>query len=373
MVEIAEVKTRRQRKDFAEFPLKLYKNCEYYVPDIYGDIKEFFKKPNVYEGIAEATCFNAYRNGKQVGRIAAVLPISVNKKCNQKRIRFTRFDCVDDIEVATALFDAVRDFGIKNGMTEMVGPLGFSDLDKQGMLVEGFDQMSTFSELYNYEYYKKLTESYGFVKDIDWVERQLRLPKEENPRYRELSDKVLSYNNLHIAECKSIKDFIKRYKDQFFDVFEETYSDLYGVPEFTDKMKQNLVSSFTMITDTKHAGVIVDENDRVVAFGICFPSIAKSLRDVKGKLFPFGFVKVLHEAKHPTVIELGLVGVRREYQMRGVASVIVAKILDMLKEPDIEYAETNQNLEDNTKIQNQWKAFDAILNKRRRVFVKSIE
>lgn len=373
MVEIREVKTRKEKKEFVNFPLNLYKDCEYFVPLFYSDEMKLFNKNHYFNEISESVFYLAYLDGHVVGRIQGILHNVANKKWNQERVRFTRFDAIDNQEVANALFDAVVAFAKSKGMKEVVGPLGYSDMDREGLLIEGFNYLNTFEEQYNYEYYPKLLDNYGFEKDVDWVERRIKLPEVEDKRYATIGKKMLERYHLHFDNCKNLNEFISRYKDQLFDIIDKTYENLYGTVPLTDKMKQEYVKSFKAILSLDYVTVIVDENDKVVAFGLCFPSISKSMNKIKGKLFPFGFISLLKEIKHPTAVDLGLVGVVDEYKRTGVASALFGFVYDILKRPGIEYCETNLNLEDNAAIQNQWKAFDATLHKRRRSYVYKVK
>ena len=373
LVEVLEVKTKKQIKQFIEFPLKLYKDNPNFVPPLYGDEKKMFSPKYVYYDQAEATCFNAYRNGKMVGRVQAILQRVANEKWKQKRVRFTRFDSIDDQEVADALFDAVENWAKARGMNEIVGPLGFSDLEREGLLIDGFDELSTFEEQYNYDYYQKLIENKGFVKEVDWEERKIYLPKEHNDRLRRLSDMVLKKYNLHWGTAKNTNEFLRKYADAFFEILDTTYVDIYGTVPFTDGMKKMMISNFKLIIDIKYVNVILDENEKVVCFGLCFPSIAKAVQKSGGRLTLPAIVRLLKAIKHPDIIDLGLVGVLPEYAMKGVSASIFAGLMDMLENnPHIKYAETNLNLEDNMSIINQWKNFDAVQHKKRRSFVKSI-
>lgn len=375
MVEIKEVKTKKQIKEFINFPLDLYKGNEYFVPPLYGDEKNIFKEDFAYSDQTECIYYNAYKNGRIVGRISGIIQLASNKKNNEKRVRFTRFDAINDQEVADRLFSAVEKWANNKGMDTIVGPLGFSDLEREGLLVEGFDQISTFEEQYNYEYYQTLIENYGFVKEVDWIENKLYLPedyKEKLERLDRLSSLMMKRYKLKFGESKNTNEFIKQYAEQFFDILDETYDKLYGTVPFTDKTRKMMISNFKLIINVKNVAVIVDENDKVVCFGICFPSLGKAVQKSKGHLTPLALIRLLKAIKKPKVIDLGLIGVLPEYQNKGIASAIVAKVMKMLAYDGIEYAETNLNLEDNKNIQNQWKVFNAIQHKRRRAYIKPI-
>ena len=372
MIIVKKVITKKQQKEFLEFPLSLYKDNPYFVPSLYLMEKDIFKKNYGYYDTCEAVCFNAYLDNKVVGRIQAILQKASNEKYNQKRIRFTRFDCIDNQDVANALFDKVKEYALDKNMNELVGPLGFSDLEREGLLIEGFDKLSTFEEQYNYDYYQRLIENYGFEKEVDWVEHQLRLLPSAKERLDKYSSLILKRFNLKVSKCKSVNEFMKRYLDQFFDIIDETYKDLYGTVPFTESSKAMLVSTFKLIVNERQVKVIVDENDRVVCFGICFPSLSKAVQKSQGKLTIPCLFRLLNAIKNPKSIDLGLIGVLPEYAKKGVATILLKEIMDLMIEDNLEYAETNLNLENNISIINQWKNFDTIQHKRRRCFVMKI-
>lgn len=375
MVEIKEVKTKKQIKEFIEFPINLYKGNSCFVPPLYGDEKNIFKKDFAYSDQTESVYYNAYKNSKIVGRISGIIQLASNKKNNEKRVRFTRFDAIDDQEVSDKLFSQVEKWAKDKGMDTIVGPLGFSDLEREGLLIEGFDELSTFEEQYNYDYYQKLIENYGFVKEVDWVESKLYLPddyKEKLERLDRLSSLMMKRYNLKFGEAKNTKDFINKYADQFFEILDVTYDKLYGTVPFTEKTKKMMISNFKLIVDVDNVAVIVDENNKVVCFGICFPSLAKAIQGTKGKLTPRTLIKLLKAIKKPKVLDLGLIGVLPEYQNKGISSAIISIVMKKLAYDGVEYAETNLNLEENKNIQNQWKVFNAVQHKRRRSYVKKI-
>ena len=372
MITVKQVKTRKEQREFVKFPLKLYKNNEYFVPCLYMDELAMFHKNFVYNDQAESIFFNAYIDGKMVGRIQGILQHASNQKWNQKRVRFTRFDSIDNQDVANALFQAIEDWAISKGMDEVVGPLGYSDLEREGLLIEGFDQLSTFEEQYNYPYYQKLIENNGYVKEVDWLERKIYAPKEIDPKFEKLCSLIMRRYKLHFSEAKSTSEFIKKYADQFFEIVDSSYSELYQTVPFTEKTKKMMINNFKLIVDIKYVSLILDENDKVVCFALCFPSIAKPIQKCKGHLNIFTIPSVLKALKNPEVIDFALIGVVPEYRMKGVASILLYEAMKLLSSGTIKYAETNLNLEDNHAIQNQWKSFESEIHKRRQSFVKKI-
>jgi len=374
MVTVKEVRTKAEQKAFLEFPLDMYRNNPYFVPPLYGDEKKIFSGNYVYNDTCETGYWLAYRDGRVVGRISAILQKASNEKHNEKRVRFTRFDAIDDSEVAKALFDAVEQFARDRGMNAVCGPLGFSDLEREGLLVEGFDQLSTFEEQYNADYYGRLIEGCGYAKEVDWVESKLTAPTSETAqKLKKLSEQVLKKYDLHIGEAKNVNDFLNRYKDGFFDLLDVAYEDIYGTVPFTPGMKKMMIDNFRLIIDLDHVVCILDKSDKVVCLGLCFPSIAKAVQKSRGHLTPAALVRLLKAIKRPTVIDLGLIAVAPEYVNTGIPAVIAAGLADMLNDPRVAYAETNLNLEDNLSIRNLWKRFNAVQHKRRRSYLKNLD
>ena len=373
MIEIRQVLSKKEQKDFLNFPNKLYKKCPFYVPPLYMDEKKIFRDDYVYNDQCETIYYNAYIDGKIVGRISGIIQHVSNAKENTKRVRFTRFDAINNQEVANALFSTAENWAKKHGMDTIVGPLGFSDLEREGLLIDGFDQLSTYEEQYNYDYYQILIENYGFKKEVDWVERKLYAPDVYDDRIEKISQKMFEKYHLKFGEAKNTKDFINKYADKFFDIIDKTYVNIYGSVPFTEEMMKMMIDNFKLIINIKHVAVVVDENDNVVCFGICFPSLAKALVGSGGHLRPLTLLKVLKAIKKPNVLDLGLIGVLPEYESKGIASAIIAKVMQYLNSGTIKYIETNLNLEDNHRIINQWKHFNNVLHKRRRCFVKKID
>ena len=372
MVNVVEVKTSKQKKEFLNFPLEMYKDNPYFVPPLYGDEKKIFREDYVYYDTCEAVYYNAYRDGKMVGRISGILQRVSNEIRNEKRIRFTRFDSINDQEVANALFNAVEKWGLEKGMDTVCGPLGFSDLEREGLLIEGFDELSTFEEQYNADYYGELIEKCGYIKEVDWTESKIYKPDEPDDTLEKMSQFVMKRYNLHYGEAKNTKDFVDRYADQFFEILDKSYAGLYGTVPFTEGTRKMLIDNFNLVINIKHVAVILNEEGKVVCCGLCFPSLAKAMQRSKGHLTPLALIRILKAIKKPKILDLALVGVDPEYENRGISTCVTAGLMRMLKEDGIEYAETNLNLEDNYNIQNQWKRFKEVKHKRRRSYVKRI-
>lgn len=374
MIEIKEVVSKSDIKKFINFPHKLYKGVPYFVPFLNIDEKNKFNpKKNESFDDCIVKSFLAYKDGKVVGRICGIIQKLYNEKMGQKRVRFSRFDSINEEKVSHALFSAVENWAKQNGMEVIHGPMGYNDLDREGMLIEGFDQVSTFEEQYNYDYYPNLVEKYGFKKEVDWVEYRIFAPKERNEKIDRIAELVAKKFKLKVVHPKSIQSFIKKYKEQFFDTLDAAYSPLYGVVPFSEKMKESLIDQFKLIINKDFVIGIVNEEDQLVAFGIALPSLSKSINKSKGRLFPLGIFRMMMQIKRPKAIDLGLISIRPEYQNKGVNSLVVSYLIKGMIEKKIKYAETNLMLEDNTRIQSQWQAFDHIKHKRRRSYFKKID
>jgi len=374
MIETREVVSRREKKDFLNFPGKLYKGNPCYVPPLYIDERKIFRKDYVYYETCEAVCFNAYKDGRMAGRIQGIIQRASNEKTGEKRVRFTRFDVIEDFEVSKALFERVENWAVERGMEIACGPLGFSDLEREGLLIEGFDQSSTFEEQYNAPYYADFIERLGYAKEVDWVESRIYKPDRGSyDNMQRMAELIMKKFNLHFGYATSGKDFVRKYIDGFFEILDKSYEHIYGTVPFTDSMKQLLVANFDLIIDEKHVAVVLDSEDRPVLIGICFPSIAKAMQIADGHLTPRSIIRFLKDRKHPEVIDLGLIGVDPAWANRGVSVCVAAGLARMLDEPGVLYAETNLNLEENYSIQNLWKRFNAVRNKRRRSYVKKLK
>ena len=370
MITIEQVLTKKQQKEFLDFPLKLYKGNPYYTPPLYMDEKKIFRKDFVYNDMCESVYFNAYKDGVMAGRISGIVQRAANEKTGKKQVRFSKFDVIEDEEVARQLFKAVEDWACKKGMEEVIGPLSYSDLEREGLLIEGFDYPATFEETYNYPYYQTFIEGMGYQKDVDWTGSRLRVPKDYDGEVDKLAAFVMKRYNLHLGPARNTKDFIDKYADGIFELLDKSYELLYGTVPFTEGMKKMMIDNFKLIIDIKYVAAILDENDKMVCFGLAFPAIADAVRPSGGRLTPIALIKLLKALKKPNVIDLCLIGVDPEWLNRGVSIIISAEMMKMLK--NVEYAETNMNLEENYAIQNQWKRFDEQKIKRHRCYVKKL-
>lgn len=373
MIEVRKVRSFKEKRLFLRFPEKLYKGNPYYVPNLYIDEKNAVNHKSAYEDTTESEFFIALKDGKTVGRIQAIIQKAYNEMHNEKRIRFTRFDAIDSQEVADALFKAAEEYGREKGMDTICGPLGYSDFEREGLLIHGFDQRQTFEEQYNYDYYAKLIENYGFKKEIDWFESILRYPKKEDKTLEKLASRLLERNSLHLADTSlKKKKFLQKYGNGFFDCIDVSYRDLYGTVPFTPEMRRLIMNVFFPLIDLREICLICDKDEKVVSASVMFPGVSEAVQKSKGHLTPLGIIRLLRAAKHPKVLDLGLISVRPEYRNSGIVAVALAGMLKAFKEMKIDHMETNLNLETNLNIRNLWKRFDATENKKRRSYVKTI-
>ena len=372
MIEIREAKSRREQRRFLDFPIRLYRDNPYFVPPLYMDERKIFRKDYVYYDTSEAVYYNAYKDGVMAGRISGIIQHAANGKNGQKRVRFTRFDVIDDFEVAKALFDAVEKWGASKGMDTICGPLGFSDLEREGLLIDGFDQMSTYEEWYNAPYYADFIDRLGYAKEVDWNESRITAPADYDGDLDKLSDFIMKRYKLRFGPAKNVNDFLDKYADGLFEILDKSYDQLYGTVPFTDGMKKLMIDNFRLLISLDFVAVVLDENDKVVLIGVTLPSIAEAVQKSRGRLTPACIYRILKSKAKPEIVDLALIGVDPEWLNRGVSTTVTAALVHMLQKPGIKYAETNLNLEDNYAIQNLWKRFGPEIHKRRRSYVKKL-
>lgn len=374
MLKIKEVRTRKQQKIFAEFNTKMYKAIPQAIPKLITDELNIFnpKKNPAYE-YCRTKQFLAYRDGRCVGRIAGIINKAANDKWNTRRIRFSRVDFVDDMEVSKALFQAVEDWGHEEGLSELHGPIGFNDMDQEGMLIEGFDEESMFITIYNYPYYIKHLESLGFRCDTDWVEYQVKIPREANERLNQLSTAVLRKHRLKLIEPKTRKQ-IKPYITKIFDLYNIAYENLYGTVKLSYKQIMKYYDEFILLINPNYVKLLVDEEEQLVGFGLALPSLNRVVRRYGGRLFPFGWYHLLRAPYTETrVLDLYLIGVLPQMQNKGLTAVLMNSMAESARERGFEYAETGPELENNHQVQALWKHFETRQHKRRRCWIKSID
>lgn len=376
-ITIQKVTTKKALKQFIRFNYELYKNNPYSVPDLYDDMLHTFSpEKNAAFEFCEADYFLAYKEGQLVGRVAAIINHRANETWNKKDVRFGWIDFIDDPEVSAALLKTVEQWGKERGMETMVGPLGFTDMDAEGMLVEGFDQLSTMATIYNYPYYPQHLEKLGFEKEADWVEFKLMVPEQMPPKYQRVAEIILRKYNLKIKKLKSRKEIKEgNYGQKIFDLINEAYAPLYGYSKMTQGQIDQYVKMYLAVLDLRMVSLVEDEHGDLVAVGISMASLSRALQQAKGKLFPFGWFYLLKTLfiKRPKVLDLLLVAVKPEYQSKGVNSLLFYDLIPIYQQMGFEYGESNPELEENKKVQAQWDYLETVQHKRRRAFKKNIE
>ena len=376
MISVKQVQTRREQKAFLDFPLDLYAGNPHFVPPLYADEQKMFDKDYVYNSSCDSVFFLACdEGGKVVGRLQGIIQKDANAKNGEKRCRFCRFDALDDPEIARALFAALEDWARGKGMDTLVGPLNYSDLEREGLLVEGFDEPATFEENYNHPYYMQHLEALGFRKEVDWTGSRLYGAESEEAlqEMEQLTAFIFKRYKLHFGQAKSGREFLKKYAAGIFDLIDQSYENLYGTVPFTEGMRKLMLENFSLVISPKYSAIILDENEKPVCFGIALPSLREALVGTRGKYTPRTLFKLLRCLRRPQVLDLGLIGVAPEYLNRGVSAALSLAIMRMLRDnPTLRWADTNLNLEENWAIQNQWKRFRREECKRYRAYVKSL-
>lgn len=375
MVEIREVKSRSDLKKFIKFVIDLYEGDKYFCPPLIMDeMNAFNKKKNPVFEFAECKLFLAYRNGKIVGRIAGIINPVANEAWNQAKVRFGWFDFVDDLEVSHALLDAVRDWGKSKGMTLINGPVGFTDFDHQGLIIEGYEYVSPMVSLYNYPYYVRHIEAYGLQKEADWVEYRIFIPDKVPEKMERVANVVMEKCGLRVAKVRNAREAVRRFGYTFLDVIDEAYQPLYNYQPLTKKQKEYYSKMYFPLINFDFVTLIVNEKDEIVGVGVGIPSLTAALQKSQGRLFPFGWIGMLKalKAKKFKYFDLLLIAVRPDYQNKGVNSIFFYDQIKYFQQYGVEFAETTALLEKNDKVLSNWTYFDNILHKRRRAYVKQI-
>lgn len=375
MVSIVEVTTRRQLRRFVDFPNQLYKDVPQFVPATYSDdLDDWDRNKNPAFSYCEARCWLAMRGEEIVGRIGAILSRKSNDKWGTNRLRFTQVDFIDDPEVSAALFETVENWARELGCTAVHGPLGFTDMDREGMLVEGFDRRGCFFTYYNHPYYMQHMAALGYVKDVDWVENLISAPQDESTtaRWKKLSDYVMRRQKLHTLKVHTRLGYFPLLKP-FFHLVNEAYAPLYGTVELSPEQIKKYSMKFAPLINPKLACFVMNEQNELVAFGVSAPSIAEALKKSRGRLLPTGWVRVLHAFRKNDTIDLLLIAVRPDLQGKGVNAIILSEVMQGCQKMGIRYAETGPMLEENEKVQTQWQHFPLEQHKRRRCWIKELD
>lgn len=374
-VEVRPISTKKEIRQFVDFANELYKDCENYCPPLYGDeLDTFDTKKNPVFDVAECQLFLAYRDGKIVGRIAALVNHRANEHWGVKKVRFGWIDFIDDLEVSHALLDAAAQWGKSKGMEYLNGPVGFTDLDHEGLLIEGFEYLAPLASLYNFPYYEKHLEAYGLTKENDWIEIQMTPPEELPERVERIAKIVAQRGGYRVDKVQSVKELLNKYGYSYFDVIDECYKNLYNFQPLTQRQKEYYSKYYFSILNFDFVTLVVNEKNEIVGFGVGMPDISKAMRKCGGKLFPFGWYHLLKalKAKQIDTFDLLLIGVRPDLQGSGINAMIIADQFPYFKKYGIKTVETTSIMETNTKNQANWLMFPHKIHKRRRAYIKTI-
>ncbi len=374
-IEIRKIESRRQLRAFVNFPEKLYRNNPYYVPPlVFDQMDTLDQKKGAAQEFCKSALYMAYKDGEPAGRIAAIVNFKANEQWNHKEVRFGWFDFIDDAAVADALMEKVYEFGREYGMESVVGPLGFTDFDPEGMLIAGYDRLSTMALIYNYPYYNEHLERMGFGKDTDWVEYKLFMEENLPERMERIAKIVQQRTNVHVKKLD--RRIVKKedYGTKLFRLINECYKDLYNFTVLPDHMAKKYLDFYLSMLDLRYVVMLENDKDELVAFGISMPSIARALQKSRGRLFPFGWWHLLKSLfwKHEEGVEMLLIGVRPDYQNTGINTLLFYNLFPFYKSQGVKWAETNAVLETNVKNQGQMEQFSHECVKRRRSYIKKL-
>lgn len=369
-IEIKEVKTNRDLRRFVDFPYTIYKDHPYWIPPIRMDELNTLKfKNNPNHKTNEVIMLMAIKDNKIAGRIVGIINHKYIEKWGNKYARFGWLDFIDDEEVVKALFIHVENWAKSKGMIAVNGPMGFTDLDKEGLLIEGFEELGTMPMIYNYPYYPKHLEALGYKKDADWLEFQIYPPKEIPEKVLRVQDMVLKRANLHVLNYKKAKELMP-YGKQIFILLNEAYGHLYGTVEFTEQQIEAYIKQYISYCDPRWTILILDAKNELAGFCIAMPSFSKALQKNRGRLFPFGFLHMLSAMKKNNGLDLYLVAVKAQYKGLGLPSILMSDMIKNAIKYGVEYAESAGELESNIEVQSMWKSFKHRQHKKRRVYLK---
>lgn len=372
-VIIKEVRTKSELKKFIWFGINMYKNCQFAAPPLMmDDLMNLSKGKNPALDFCDTAYFLAYRDKKIVGRIAGIIHPVANKTWNHKNARFGWVDFIDDPEVSKALFEAVEIWARSKGMDHLHGPLGFTDLDNEGALIEGYDKMGTLATIYNYPYYIQHYATLGFVKEADWNEYLITVPEVFPERFFRIAEVVKQKYKLKPLKLNSKKEVVSKYAKKIFDLLNVSYQDLFGFTKLNEAQIYFYIKLYFSFFRLDTVVLVVDEKDELVALGIAMPSFTKALQKAKGSLLPFGWLYMLNALNKNDLIDLYLMSVHPDYQNKGVNAIVFAEMMPNAAKNGYKFAESNPELETNTKMSSQWDNFEHVNHKKRRVFIKKL-
>ena len=374
MITVRQISKRIDFKKFVKFPTELYKNNPNYILPMESDEFKMTTKKNAHYSECDQAYFLAEDDkGNVVGRIACLVMYPFNDKNKCKYARFTRFDFVDSEEVAHSLLKSAEDWAKEQGMEFIHGPLGYDDLEREGLLTFGFENKGSYITGYNAPYYQTYVESYSYTPDAKWVEWRLKFPQPIDERVERVSNIVEKRYGFHEKEYKNVNEIIKHHGNDFFDLLDETFEELYGTMPFNEELRKQVISMFKLVLDKRYICLVFDKNERLCGFGLTWPSLADAMKETDGRALPLGFIKWLKAIKKPNAVELGIISVKKEYQKLGVTAFIIKNLLKRLsKIPTIKYADTGVQLETNTGAIRSLEMFDRTLIRKRTCYIKDL-
>ena len=375
-VSVEKVTSRKQMNEFIRFTDELYKDCHQYVPDLHSDVRDTFNpKKNAALQFVQLQPFIAYKDGKVVGRVAAIINPHANEKWKNRVVRFGMIDFIDDREVSRALLDAVAAWGKERGMDTIQGPLGITDFDKEGMLLSDYDNMGAMTEIYNYPYYPEHMEALGFTKAVDWLQIRVAIPAEVPAKYARVAKLSKELFGLHVRKLTPKEIFKGGYGERIFDLLNQAYAPLFGFTGFDKKQSMDYLKQYVPLIDLRMVPVIENDKGELISIAVTMGSLSHALRRAHGRLFPFGWYYLLRALKwhHEHTAGLLLIAVRPDYQGFGVNALIFDDLIPLYNELDYRYAETGPQLETNVKELSQWKPLKPEMVKRRRCYTKTIK
>ena len=381
-VTVSQISSAKEMQAFVRFNYELYKDCPYAVPDLLEDTLDTLdSQSNPAFFFCKTAFFLARKEDRIVGRVAAIINTRANERWGKQEVRFGWIDFIDDLEVSRALLEAVESWGLKHGMDCMVGPLGFTDLDPEGMLTEGFDQLSTVCTIYNYPYYPQHMVQLGLAKETGWVERKVFIPRGEheanNTKYfhvAQIAQERYGFRIRHFRNKKELKE--GGYIQKLLGIINRAYANLYGYSELDERQMEWFAKRFMFLLDCRLLSVVENAEGEIIGVGVCVPSLSRAVQKAKAKLLPFGWWYIIHELlfkrKHK-ILDMLLIGVLPEYQDKGANALFFADVIPTVVSQGYEWAETHPQLEENLASQKQWKNLDCVIHKRRAVFSKKIK
>ena len=374
MIEVVRIRNKKDFKKFVRFPTELYKDSPYYVPPIELDELNLTNpKKNASFDDCDAAYWLCYKDGKVAGRIAGIICKLYNEKNSAKRARFSRFDLIDDPDVAKALLTAAECWARDMGMEDIHGPLGFNDLEREGLLTYGFDTIGTYQGSWNAEYYEKHILANGYEPDARWVEWRITMPDKVDEKVDRMAGIIERRYGFHEKKFKSTKEIINKYGKEIFEVLDESFAPLYGTMPFSEKLVKQTIDLFKLIIDKDYVSIVFDKEDKVAGFGVGYPSMARAMQKSKGRFLPFGIFRMLHDIRNPKYLELALIGVKPKYQQMGVTAIIIKNMMERIISNGIVYADTGCQLESNKAVINSLDMLPRELVRKKVCYLKKLK